>query len=195
MTAVLLAIARHDGCSWEELGLDRRHLRSGFAWGGGIFAAILGVYLVGLALPFTRELFEDERVGDVPFWGMAYQVLFRIPFGTVLLEEVAFRGVLLGVFLRRTTPWRAAAWSSLLFGFWHVLPSIGIESKNPVLEDLFGGGAAWAAVVAAVVGTALAGMVFCFLRLRSGSLVAPVLLHIATNSLGFVVSWTYLRFR
>jgi membrane protease YdiL (CAAX protease family) len=103
--------------------------------------------------------------------------------------------VLLGVFLRRTSPWRAAGWSSALFGLWHVLPSIGIESKNPVLEDLFGGGAAWAAVVAAVVGTALAGMVFCFLRLRSGSLVAPVLLHIATNSLGFVVSWTYLRFR
>jgi uncharacterized protein len=195
MTVVLLAIARHDGCTWDELGLARRNLGRGFAWGGAVFGIILGIFLVGLALPFTRGLFEDDRVGDTPFWGMAYQALFRIPFGTVVLEEVAFRGVLLGVFMRRTSPWKAAMWSSLLFGFWHVLPSIGIESKNPVLEDIFGGGAAWVTVAAAVIGTGAAGMVFCLLRLRSRSLVAPMLLHVATNSLGFVVSWTYLRFR
>jgi uncharacterized protein len=195
MTLVLLAVARHDGCTLAEVGLDPSHVRRGLAYGGAIVGAILAVLLVGLALPLTRGLFEDERVGDVGFWGMAYQVFFRIPFGTVLLEEVAFRGVLLGVLLRRTTAVRAALWSSLLFGIWHVLPSIGIESKNPVLEDLFGGGAAWVAVVGAVVGTAVAGLVFCWLRLRSGSLVAPVMLHIATNSLGFLVSWTYLRLR
>jgi membrane protease YdiL (CAAX protease family) len=35
-----------------------------------------------------------------------------------------------------------------------------------------------------VSGTAAAGVLFTVLRLRSGSLLAPVLLHLATNSLG-----------
>ena len=44
-------------------------------------------------------------------------------------------------------------------------------------------------VLAAVVSTAAAGLVLCFLRLRSRSLVAPILVHLATNDLGYVAAW------
>ena len=41
----------------------------------------------------------------------------------------------------------------------------------------------------AVVVTFLAGLVFAWLRLRSRSLVAPVLAHVATNGLALVAAW------
>lgn len=178
-----------------ELGFDPRALRSGLAWGGAVLGVILAGLLVGALLPLTRGLFEDDRVGDVSLVGMLYQTVLRIPLGTVLLEETAFRGVLLGMLMARTTLWRGVFWSSALFGVWHVLPAVGIEQTNPVYEDVFGGRMGpLLAVVGAVVFTAAAGYLFSFLRLRSGSIVAPVLLHVATNSLGFAVSWTVIRF-
>jgi uncharacterized protein len=44
-------------------------------------------------------------------------------------------------------------------------------------------------VLGAVVVTSAGGMVFCWLRLRSGSLIAPVLAHVATNGLALAVAW------
>jgi membrane protease YdiL (CAAX protease family) len=196
VSTVLLAVAAYDGCTADDVGLGRAAFWRGVAHGGAVFGAILAVYLVALAVPATRGLLDDDRVGEVGFWGMAYQVGLRIPFGTVLLEETAFRGALLGMLLVRTSTARAVLASSALFGLWHVLPAIGIERTNPVVDGVFGDGAGQVlAVVAAVVGTGAAGVVFCWLRLRSRSLVAPMLLHVATNSLGFFVSWWYLRLR
>lgn len=195
MTGVLLWLALvGDGTDRRDVGLDPATVRRGLAVGGAIFAVIAIGLVAGALLPATRDLFDDARVGDVSAWGMAYQVLLRIPFGTVVFEEVAFRGVLLGMLLRRTTTVRAVAWSSALFGLWHVLPAIGVEERNPVLGDVFTGTAgAVAAVVLAVIGTGLAGVVFCLVRLAGRNLVAPVLMHVATNSVVFLVAWFVIR--
>jgi uncharacterized protein len=197
VAAILLVVALGvDCCSPADLGLGRDAVWRGVLHGGLVFAAILGVYVIGLALPPTRELFDDSRVRDTGFWGMVYQTGIRIPFGTVLLEEVAFRSVLLGMLLIRVTLGRAVLWSCVAFGLWHVLPGMGAERRNPVMDNLFGTGAGEViAVVAAVVATGAAGLVFCWLRLRSRSVAAPMLLHTATNSLGFFVAWWYLRLR
>jgi membrane protease YdiL (CAAX protease family) len=45
-----------------------------------------------------------------------------------------------------------------------------------------------AAVLVACLASAAAGVVFTLLRLRSGSLIAPMLLHLATNSLGLLAA-------
>lgn len=45
------------------------------------------------------------------------------------------------------------------------------------------------AVTAATTGAALAGVVLCELRRRSGSLLAPFALHWALNALGVLFSW------
>jgi membrane protease YdiL (CAAX protease family) len=68
---------------------------------------------------------------------LAYQVLLRMPVGTVLLEEVAFRGALYGM-LRHSagTSW-ATAVSAALFGLWHVLPAAGLVRDNPVAGRVF----------------------------------------------------------
>jgi membrane protease YdiL (CAAX protease family) len=108
----------------------------------------------------------------------------------VLFEEVAFRGVLWGLLCSNRGAARATFVSSLLFGFWHVLPSLRLNEVNPAVTGLVGSGAGGRAlaVAGAVTFTSLAGVVLCELRRRSGSLLAPVGLHWAVNGLGVVVS-------
>jgi membrane protease YdiL (CAAX protease family) len=48
-------------------------------------------------------------------------------------------------------------------------------------------------VLGAIAVTFAAGLVFCWLRLRSRSLVAPLLAHVATNGLGLAVAWFTLH--
>ncbi|MBK9179137.1 MAG: CPBP family intramembrane metalloprotease [Acidimicrobiales bacterium] len=195
VAAALLWLALGPGrLTPPEVGVDPRDARSGVRWGLAAAGLVLAVYLIGAALPATRGLFEDERIGERGAWEAAFQTLVRIPLGTVVMEEIAFRGVLLGLVARRSGLVRGVVWSSLLFGVWHVLPSIGIEDVNPVLRDVFGDSpvAAVLAVALAVVGTGLAGLVFVFLRLRSRSLLAPILLHTAVNSLAFATAWAVI---
>jgi membrane protease YdiL (CAAX protease family) len=45
---------------------------------------------------------------------------------------------------------------------------------------------------AAVAASALAGVVLCWLRLRAGSLLAPAMLHAATNGLAYAAAWLVL---
>jgi membrane protease YdiL (CAAX protease family) len=44
-------------------------------------------------------------------------------------------------------------------------------------------------VLGSVVVTFLAGLVFSWLRLRSRSLIAPVMAHVATDGLALAVAW------
>ena len=184
-TALLLAAARAASLSWAELGLDRGRLRAGLRWGGWCFALVAAGYGVGVAIPALRPLFADARAAGTDAGELAYQVLVRIPWGTVLWEEVAFRGVLLAA-LARALSRRAAVWgSAAVFGIWHVRPTLSAAAAN----DLPGGtGALVAAVVLGCLATTAAGLLFAWLRLRSGSLLAPVLLHLGTNSLGLIAA-------
>jgi len=187
--AVLLALARLAGLSWAELGLGPGTWRRGFAWGGVIIGAVAVVYAVGAALPLTRDAFRDSRY-DLT-WGEALLTsLVLIPVGTVLLEEVAFRGVLWGLIRRVRGTAAATIVSSVLFGVWHVLPSLGLSSDNDAIGSAVGRGrsAQVITVLATVAFTALSGVVFCELRRRSGSLLASASLHWATNGLGVLAS-------
>lgn len=189
--ALLLVICarRLDDLGWVDLAMAQA--RRGFAVGLSLMATVLGVYLVAWVLPWSRGLFRDRRVGQRSVWSMLGEVFVRIPFGTVLLEEVAFRGVLLGQLARRWGVRVGLAGSSVLFGLWHVLPAWGIGLVNPVVRSA--GVGRGAAVVGAVVATTIAGFFMSWLRLRVRSLLAPVMLHVATNSFGFVVAWLTLH--
>jgi membrane protease YdiL (CAAX protease family) len=108
----------------------------------------------------------------------------------VLLEEVAFRGVLWGLLRRARGTVTATVASSLLFGLWHVLPSLGLASANAAVGGVVGSGrpAQAVTVLATMAFTAAAGVVFCELRRRSGSLLAPAGLHWAVNGLSVLAS-------
>ena len=195
-TAVLLlALARQAGCSWDELGLGRAQVGRGLRWALVAVVVVAAGYLAAALLPATRELLVDRRVGALPPGAVLFQAFVRVPFGTVLLEETAFRGVIYGLLLRDGRGWvRATAVSSVLFGLWHVLPALGLPTVNPILSgatagDPFRGGLV---VLGAVALTGLAGVLLCELRRRSGSLLAPAGLHVAANSLGYLASFAVL---
>jgi membrane protease YdiL (CAAX protease family) len=192
--AALLLIARWDGLTRTDLGLDAAGLYRGLRWASVLVGAVLAVLLIGLVLPVTREAFHDERAAGLTVGQLLWRVLIRVPFGTVLLEETAFRGVLWAMVRRRRgTAW-ATAVSSLLFGLWHVLPSRGLSRSNAAAAALGTGPAGTTlSVAAAVAATTVAGIVLCELRRRSGSLVAPAALHWALNGFGYVLAWAVPR--
>jgi membrane protease YdiL (CAAX protease family) len=186
----LVALARRAGLSWDDLGLGRRSWRKGAMYGALGVVAVGVVYGAGaLLLPAVRTAFLDDRYHLRPGPALL-TALVVVPLGTVLIEEIAFRGVLLALVRHhRGTAW-ASGISSGLFGLWHVLPSFRLDDANHAVGAVLGHGElARAAVVAGVVAfTAVAGLVFCELRRRSGSVLASAGLHWATNGLGVVVA-------
>jgi membrane protease YdiL (CAAX protease family) len=128
---------------------------------------------------------------------VAFRALVEVPFGTVLLEEIAFRSVLFAMLARRFGVIWAIVISSILFGLWHVLPSIGTHEQNPAVSSVVGRGLRGniLTVAGSVLGTAVAGVIFAGLRLFSGSVIAPMGLHWATNGLGYTFSWAIIRWR
>jgi CAAX protease family protein len=191
LAATLVGVAvKAGGCLWSDLGLDRRHIRRGLAYGAVAVAAVTVVLALGAALPATRGLFQDRRAEGVSTAVLLYVAFVRVPLGTVVLEETLFRGVLLGLGLRRWSQRTAVVVSCLAFGLWHVLPARQVTTFNSVFAGLAGGQVGWVfGVVAAVVGTAVAGLVLCWLRLRSRSLLAPALLHATVNGLDYALAF------
>jgi CAAX protease family protein len=189
-TGTVLVAARRAGLTWAELGFSRRRWPAGSRWGGGCAALVAAGYGATLAVPALRPLVRDARIEGLDAADIAYQVLVRIPVGTVLWEEVAFRGVLLAGLLRLLPRAHAVAASAAVFGIWHVRPTLAALAANDVVRGPVRRGGV---VVLACLGTAAAGALFAWLRLRTGSLAAPVLLHLATNSLGTVAAAAAFR--
>jgi CAAX protease family protein len=195
---VLLGFARWSGLSWRQLGMGRDRLRAGAVWGAGAITVVGLVYLAGVLLPATRPAFLDARY-HLSISGTLMTALVVIPVGTILVEEVAFRSVLWGMLSRHMPVWWVLAISSVLFGLWHVLPSLHLAAANRGIgEAVSGAGASAGVLVVAgtVAFTALGGAVAGELRRRSGSLLASVGMHWATNGLGVLfglVAWHLVR--
>jgi membrane protease YdiL (CAAX protease family) len=187
--ALLLAIARSAGLSWRELGLGPGTWRRGLTWAGAAIGAVAVVLAAAAALPLTRHAFRDTRY-RLGYGSALLTALVLIPVGTVLLEEIAFRGVLWGLLRRVRGTAAATIVSSLLFGLWHVLPSLGLATDNEAIGGAVGRGrsAQVFTELGTVLFTALSGVVFCELRRRSGSVLASAGLHWAANALSVLAS-------
>ena len=142
--------------------------------------------------PRTRSAFREPRIETVPALQAAYEVFARIPFGTALPEELIFRGALLGLLTRRHSPTVAIALSSLLFGLWHIAPTIDRLESNAAMNGKPVAHKA-ARVAASVAATSVAGVALALLRRRSGSVVAPWMAHCAVNATGYMCAWVAAR--
>ena len=183
--AVLLAAASASGLTSSDLGLRRDRLRGGLRLGSAAAAPVVAAFGLAALNPATRPLLNDQRIAGLDRRQLAYQVLLRIPVGTVAWEEIAFRGVLQAALRRVMEEPGATAVGSAVFGLWHIRPTAEALAVNRLAA---GRGARVAAVAGVVAGTAGAGAVLSLLRERSGSLVAPVLLHLAANCAGPMAS-------
>lgn len=150
-----VAVAAVSGSNAERLGL--RNAASGLKWGAAAAAIpVLGSAVVAAVPALRRRVRPSED--DLAEW-----VLFRIPVGTVLTEELLFRGV-----LDAASP----ALSPVFFGLWHIRPARTAGDS----------------VAGTVAATTVAGVVFSWLRARSGSVLAPAALHYALNASGAVLA-------
>lgn len=159
---------------------------------GGLIAAGLGAgFAVVAAFPASDPLFADPRVDDAPRRDLARRALLDIPLGTAVYEELVFRSALLGLALRRFSPPVAVGLTSLVFGLWHVLPAIEDRRR----DERVAARPVVATVVPTVIGTTVAGVGFASLRLWTGSVLAPILVHAATNVGALVASGATRRRR
>lgn len=173
--ALVVTATRILGLTEDELGLSGVSAADAAlgALAGGLVAAPLFVLIASRR---GAGLVADRRVSGLRGRALAYQTLIRVPLGTALLEEIAFRGVLFAA-------WRpegeAVAYvvSSAVFGLWHVSPAATMVRVNRPRAGLV------LPIAGTVAVTALAGAGLTWLRVETGSLVAPFALHATLNSL------------
>ena len=178
----VLVVARAAGLGWRELGLARGTWRPGAAWGGAALGLAAASYAVALLIPATRVLVEDPRVEGLSVSALLVRALVLIPLGTVLAEEVLFRGVLLATASRFLPAGAALAVTAVVFGLWHL--STARRPAGAGVSPVLSG----ASIAGTVLVTALGGLAFGWLRQRTGSLLAPIGLHLGTNSVGLVAA-------
>ncbi len=174
--AGLVLAAARAGLTPGDLGLALDSLLPGLLWSVGLVLLVGVAVAVALRVPRLRRSFHDPRHRGPGTWA-ARRALLDVPLGTVLLEELAFRGVVLALLVRELgTPW-AVVVSSVLFGLWHILGAWDTRSGIP-------------GTVAATTG---AGIAFAVLRVGTGSLLPPAALHWALNGLGTAAGWHVTR--
>ncbi len=190
-SAVLLTAATASGLTAADLGLGQ-----GSGWwrpgrlAAGLAAGIGAGWILVAASPAAGRVLDDKRIASFGGREVAYQAVIRIPVGTVLWEEIAFRGVLQAA-LRRVAPERTAIGiNAAVFGLWHLRPTIEALRANDLAADRR------QAVTRGVAGSAAmagAGVLLSWLRERSGRLSAPALLHVTANSGAIVAAGVSAR--
>ena len=188
-TAVLALIAWGTRASLADLGLGRKDARAGLLYGAGVFGLVLLVLVVAAVIPATNGFLHDSRA-DISGGRLLYELGVSLVLLTAIPEEFAFRGVLLGSGLKLWGPWRASLVTSALFGLWHIAPTLHTMSDNHIFRGASGSVVGQVLLVlGSIAVTFAAGLVFCWLRLRSRSLIAPVIAHAATDGLALAVAW------
>jgi membrane protease YdiL (CAAX protease family) len=185
----LAALALRTGADARDLGCDPEDVLTGLRIGAIAAGAIVAATATARALDRKGTAFRDARVTDASRADAALQLLVRIPVATALVEELAFRGVILGLGARDGDRRRALVVSSIAFGLWHVGSALHPARQRATGEMVSHPGAMVPAVVLGdVVATTVGGFGFGWLRLRSGSIVAPTLAHAALNASAYIAT-------
>jgi membrane protease YdiL (CAAX protease family) len=143
------------------LGLRPPALWSGVRYGlAAGAAAALGVVAISTLPPVRRAMAARELPEHPGRW-----LLLSIPIGTVWPEEAAYRATLGTVAEEAFGPTRGRLLQAAAFGLWHIVDAR--VTGQPV--------------VGTVLLTGVAGWFFGWLHARSGSLAAPMLVHLAVN--------------
>lgn len=187
----LVLLARHAGATASQLGLAREDVRQGLRTGLAAGIPIGVVAALGAFVPWTAPFFRDERIVRADMLEAAHELLVRLPLATVVAEELIFRGALEAVFSQRRSAAGAALISAGMFGAWHVLPALDRIHSNPGISGVHGGSKAKQAmvVVSICATTSATGLALSWLRKRSASLIAPIVVHFAANAGGYFGGW------
>jgi membrane protease YdiL (CAAX protease family) len=157
----------------SPLGLRPPHAGSGLRLGAATAGVVGAGVIVGSALPRVRAGMAARELPRRPWHWLAVE----IPLGTVWSEETAFRGALATLAAGGFGPAAGRLVQAVTFGLTHVPDAR--ETGAPVLGT--------------VAVTGLAGWFFGLLADRSGSVLAPMLAHLAINEAGAVAALAVQR--
>jgi membrane protease YdiL (CAAX protease family) len=175
LVVVLALVAALSRASLADLGLEPAAAPAGLRYGLAAFATVGLVLLAAVLVTATRPMLHDQR-GDISGTRLLYELTVTVVLLTAIPEEFAFRGLLLGSGVVLWGAGRATLVTAVLFGMWHIEPTLRTMSDNGAVSDAAAHAAGQVAlVVGQVVVTFVAGLAFAWLRLRSRSLLAPVL--------------------
>jgi membrane protease YdiL (CAAX protease family) len=174
-----------EGRPLAELGLHARRWRADLFWGllGGLGLAVLPLLWFLLPALQGRPSVQVAEVREASPEALLLRLLLFTPILVALVEEVAFRGLLLGR-LRRTWPgraWPALVLSSAAFALWHVTVNVLTLGETNVTSA--GMAPFPLAVAGGLLSVFVAGLVFGALSLHTGGLAAPWLAHWVVDAL------------
>jgi uncharacterized protein len=178
--------ARAAGATADDLGVRPRAALRGALVGAGVGTAVGLGTLAASRSASARHHFRRRAPDDDRHRSHAFESVVRIPLNTALYEELVFRSALLGLALESLPTPAAVAVTSLLFGLWHVPHAF---DPDDVVHS-GSGGRVGVAAARTVVLTGAAGAAFAWLRLATGSVVAPVAAHAIVNASGYLASAT-----
>jgi membrane protease YdiL (CAAX protease family) len=193
----LVFLASRAGASLNEQGLSLKAARTGVRTGLAIGLPLGSVLGLGALLPSTARFYRDRRIVAADGPEAAYHLFARIPLATAAGEEIIFRSAFESVLALRRPRWQARLVSACLFGVWHVLPARDRMHSNPGVVDVHAGSVAGQAgvVLATFATTTVAGLGFSWLRDRTRSVLAPIIVHAAVNVGGYAGGWLAARAR
>jgi membrane protease YdiL (CAAX protease family) len=184
-TGSLYLLSRAAGASRKELGLDPDTFGRGIRYGSAAATTVGGGIFVAMVVPAGRRYFARSAPPTLSKRRMAYDAVVRIPWMTAAFEEFAFRGALFGLLEHRFNQPVALAGSTVGFALWHVLPAL---PGSGGVQDSWEAPRPGLAVLGSVVVTGAAGLAFGWMRVRSGSVLAPFIAHTATNVGGYTAA-------
>jgi membrane protease YdiL (CAAX protease family) len=188
LLAVLLFEAIRVSCfSLSSLGLGRGNIWKS-ARSGAVCSVLLAATPIGFMTiaPFvTGQPVEYGDLHELSAGAFALRMALWEPLGTALFEETAFRGLYAKI-AAVSNETRAIWASSVVFALWH-----GVITSRTVIEgnvvDI-----PWLlppVIVVCLGGTMFGGLVFAFLRQRTGHIAGPFMVHWLTVALMSLAVW------
>lgn len=192
LVAISIAFARGLGLDAAAVGLGGVHFARGAAVGAGLglAGATVAVGALRLVAPaIVGQPVEYAPLAQVTELELARHVAVLLPLGTVIPEEFAFRGVLLGGLLRRMRQRDALIVSGAAFALWHL--GVAIVTVD---DTTLGSPSPWfpLAIVVALAVVLLGGSALAWIRLRTRSLATTIALHWVFNA-GLLLGLSYTR--
>jgi tRNA pseudouridine32 synthase/23S rRNA pseudouridine746 synthase len=171
---IVIVASRWCGLTWAEAGIGRTNLVRSSLIGAGIGIGLAALLLLALEVgarlgsPISYQPLRGASISAV-----LIHALVGLPLQTAIPEELAFRGLVLGLLMRNLTPLRAALVTSAIFVAWHVV----VQAQTLAVTNF---ASPWQIVPAmglAFAGLFAGGVVFALLRLRTRNLAAAVMAH------------------
>lgn len=188
LLAVILGWMIRRGYSAGDLGLRRSALARGLAIGvaGGAALAAIPVAFILLAPSLTGDAIQNEDITSLSGAGLAWRLAVRVPVGTAVFEEAAFRGALYAAFWRWAGLGSAVFGTSAVFALWHVTVSSLTVAESGLANHP---ALVFVGVALSLAGVFAGGVIFAALRRWSGSIAAAAALHWAVVAAMTAALW------